>query len=202
MAGHASEIVIPEFKVKYKDVFSLRNLYLMLHETLLEEGWKGYDGEQDHSDIEILYSENVYQRGIHRGGKELWFWWRAVKFPEGKYSGFFRNKLDIDAHVVYAQNVEIIHQGKKMNAQNCEIEMFFRPKIELDYQHQWENHWLMKYFKPIYLNRIIHPELDKREKELYRDAYRIHAKVKQFLQLRTFIPVPEPFFARQFGYEE
>ena len=43
---------------------------------------------------------------------------------------------------------------------------------------------------------------EKKEKELWRDAYRIHAKVKQFLQLRTFVPVPEPFFARQFGYEE
>ena len=76
-----TEIKIPEFRVKYRDVFSLRNLYLMLHEMLLEENWKGADGESDHSDIETFYSENVYQKGIHRGGKELWFWWRAEKFP-------------------------------------------------------------------------------------------------------------------------
>ena len=195
-------IRIPEIKLKYTDVFSLRNLYIMLHQLLLEEGWMGTDSDPNHADIETLYSENVYQRGIHRGGKEIWFWWRAHKYPEGKYSGYFINKLDIDAHVVYLQNVEAVHQGKKMNVQNGEIEMFFRPRIELDYKHKWEHHWLMKNLKSIYEKRIIHSEIDKREKELWRDAYRIHAKLKQYLQLKTFIPVPAPFFARQFGYEE
>ncbi len=193
---------IPEFRVKYRDVFSLRNLYIMLHEMLLEEGWLGKDGEKDHADIETLYSENVYQRGIHRGGKELWFWWRAEKFPEGKYSGYLKNFLEVDAHVVYLQNVEVVHQGKKMTAQNGELEIFFRPRIESDYKGEWEKHWFLKYMKPIYEKRIIHTEIEKREKELWRDVYRIQAKIKQYLQLRTFVPVPEPFFPRQFGFEE
>jgi len=194
---------IPEFKVKYSDVFSLRNLYIMLHELLLEEGWRGPDSDPDHADIETLYSENVYQRGIHRGGKELWFWWRAFKYPEGKYSGYLRNLLDIDAHVVYLQNVEVVHQGKKMTAQKGEIEMFFRARIESDYlREKWENHWFLKYMKPVYEKRMIHAEIEKREKELWRDAYRIQAKIKQYLQLRTFIPVPEPFFPKTYGWEE
>ena len=194
---------IPEFKVKYSDVFSLRNLYIMLHELLLEEGWRGPDSDPDHADIETLYSENAYQRGIHKGGKELWFWWRAYKYPEGKYSGYLRNLLDIDAHVVYLQNVEVVHQGKKMNAQKGEIEVFFRARIESDYlKEKWENHWFLKYMKPVYEKRVIHAEIEKREKELWRDAYRIQTKIKQFLQLRTFIPVPEPFFPRTYGWEE
>ena len=193
---------IPEFRVKYRDVFSLRNLYIMLHQLLLEENWRGVDGSSDHEDIETLYSENVYQRGIHRGGKELWFWWRAYKSLEGKYSGYLRNRLDIDAHLVYLQNVEVVHQGKKMTAQQGEIEMFFRARIESDYNNEWEKHWFLKYIKPIYEKRILHIEIEKREKELWRDAFRIHAKIKQFLQLRTFVPVPEPFFARTYGYEE
>src|SRR3989338_1314724 len=194
---------VPEFRVKYSDVFSLRNLYIMLHEMLLEEGWRGIDGEPDHADIETLYSENVYQHGIHRGGKEIWFWWRAYKHPEGKYSGYLRNLLDIDAHIVYLQNVEVVHQGKKVNAQKGEIEMFFRARIESDYQQEkWEEHWFLKHIKPLYEKMIIHHEIDKREKELWRDAYRIHAKIKQFLQLRNFIPVPEPFFPRTYGFEE
>ncbi|MBI2653115.1 hypothetical protein HYX00_06620 [Candidatus Woesearchaeota archaeon] len=198
------EIVkIPEFKIKYSDVFSLRNLYIMLHEMLLEEGWRGLQDAGDHEDIETLYSENVYQKGIHRGGKELWFWWRAQKFPEGKYSSYLKNFLDIDAHVVYLQTVEVVHQGKKMNVQKGEIEMFFRARIESDYgPEKWENHWFLKYMKPIYEKRIIHAEIEKREKELWRDAYRIQAKIKQYLQLRTFTPVPEPFFPRTYGWEE
>jgi len=198
----ADHYVIPEFRVKFNDVFSLRNLYIMLHELLLEENWRGKQEESDHSDIETLYSENVYQRGIHRGGKEIWFWWRAEKFPEGKYSGYIKNYLEIDAHVVYLQTLEVVHQGKKMNAQKGEIELFFRAKLVTDYRHQWENHAFLKYVKPIYERRVIHPELEKREKELWRDVYRIQAKVKQYLQLRNFIAVPEPFFPRTFGFEE
>ena len=202
MASEGGVVALPEFKVKYRDVFSLRNLYIMLHELLLEEGWHGADNQKDHEDLEILYSENVYQKGIHRGGKELWFWWRAQKFWEGKYSGYFKNTLDIDAHVVYLQNVEVVHQGKKMTAQNCEIEMFFRAKILLDYNHMWENHPFLKYVKPVYEKRIMHHEINKREKELWRDVYRIQSKVKQYLGLRTWMTMPEPFFAMQFGYED
>ena len=194
---------VPEFRVKYNDVFSLRNLYIMLHEMLLEEGWVGADGSKDHEDIETLYSENLYQKGLHRGGKELWFWWRAHKFPEGRYSGYLINKLDIDTHVVYLQNVEVVHQGKKLNVQKGEIEMFFRARIESDYKDEkWENHWFLKHMKPIYEKRIIHSEIEKREKELWRDAYRIQSKIKQYLNFKTFVPVPEPFFPRQFGFEE
>jgi len=196
-------VEIPQFKVKYSDVFSLRNLYIMLHEFLLEEGWVGVDGNADHEDIETLYSENVYQRGIHKGGKEIWFWWRAYKHPEGKYSGYLRNLLDIDAHVVYLQDVEVVQQGKKMTVQKGEIEMFFRARIESDYQpEKWSEHWFLKHIKPLYEKRIIHAEIQKREKELWRDAYRIHSKIKQYLQLRTYVPVSEPFFARTYGYEE
>lgn len=194
---------IPEFKVKFSDVYSLRNLYIMLHQTLLEENWLGAEELPGHEDIETFYSENVYQKGIHRGGKELWFWWRAFKFPEGKYSGYLRNLLDIDAHIVYLQNVEVVHQGKKMNVQKGEIEMFFRARMESDYgPEKWENHWFLKHMKHIYENRVISTEIEKREKELWRDAYRIQAKIKQYLQLRNFIPVPEPFFPKTYGWEE
>ena len=132
----------------------------------------------------------------------MWFWWRASKFPEGKYSGYIKNFLDIDAHVVYLQNLEVVHQGKKMNVQKGEIEIFFRAKLVTDYNKGWENHKFLKYMQPIYEKRIIHAELEKREKELWRDVSRLQAKVKQYLQLRNFVPVPEPFFPRQFGFEE
>ena len=200
--AHGGVVSIPEFKLKYSDVFSLRNLYLTMHEMLLEEGWLVMEGNKDHEDAEILYSENVYQRGIHRGGKEIWLWWRLQKFPEGKYSSYFKNFLDIDAHIVYLQNVEVVHQGKKMNVQKERLRCFSVPRIELDWQHKWDKHWFMRHMKPIYEKRIVHGEIDKMEKELWRDSYRVHAKLKQYLNLKNFVPVPEPFFARQFGYEE
>jgi len=190
---------IPTFSVKYKDVFSIKNLYIMMHELLLEEGWHGFEDQQAdtsaHSDIETLYSENVFQRGIHHGGKEMWIWWRAQKHHEGRESKYFLNTLDLDWHCSYIQDTEIVHQGKKMRTQTGEIEMFFRGRIISDLDQKWEHNWLLKHVKYIFEERIMHAHIEKREKDLWRD------KVKSYLKLRTWMPTPELFHPEQYGYE-
>jgi hypothetical protein len=200
---------IPQFSIKYKDVFSLKNLYQMLHEMLMEEGWWGFEttevtpGSELHSDIETLYSENVYQKGVHSGGKELWIWWRSKRAgPIGKHHGYFRDLLDIDWHGAWLQEREIIHQGKKLKVQQGEMEIFFRPRIEGDYNGTWSKNRLLKHFQHIYEHRIMHQDIEKREKELWRDTYRIASKVKTWLNLRTYMPVVEQFHPKLYGQEE
>ena len=196
---------VPEFRIKYKDVFHLKNLYVMIHEYLAEEGFadkdQGSGNQEAHRYAETLYMEKFVQKGIHQGGKEMWVWWRTMKSPEGKYSGYYRYLLDMDFHAVYMKDEEIIHQGKKMKIQSGEIEFFIRAKIEADYQGKWEKHWLLKHFHKLYYGRLIRYEFEKREKELWREAYRFQAKIKQFLNLRTFVPVSDPFWAPIYGYE-
>lgn len=196
---------IPLFKIKYKDVFHLKNLYVMIHEYLVEEGFLDEEQEQSasggHKYTETLYMEKFIQKGIHQGGKEMWVYWRTFKMPETKYSGYMRYLLDFDFHVMYMQDIEIMHHGKKMKIQSGEIEFFIRPKIEVDYRGEWRKHWLLKHLLKIYNGRILHHEFEKREKELWRDAYRFQGKIKNFLNLRTFIPVPEPFWSPIYGYE-
>jgi hypothetical protein len=196
---------IPLFSVKYKDVFSLKNLYIMMHELLLEEGWHGFEGQEAdtsaHSDIETLYSENVFQKGIHQGGKEMWIWWRGQRHHEGRRSDYFLDTLDLDWHCAYMEEREIVHQGKKIKTQWGEIEMFFRGRIMSDMGHAWEKSWLLKYLKPIYQNRIMYAHIEKREKDLWRDLYRIQSKVKAYLKLRTWMPTPELFHPKQHGFE-
>ncbi|MBI2651736.1 hypothetical protein HYX01_04655 [Candidatus Woesearchaeota archaeon] len=196
---------IPTFSIKYKDVFSLKNLYVMMHELLAEEGWFGFEGiEEDtstHSDMEKLYSENIYQKAIHQGGKEMWVWWRARKHHEGRYSSYFLNTLDLDWHCAYIQEKEIVHQGKKMKVQYGEIEMFFKAKIIGDLNNQWKKHWFLKHFKHIYEHRFMHAHLEKREKDLWRDVYRLQSKAKAYLTLRTWMPTPELFHPKLYGWE-
>ncbi len=201
--GEHKVVEIPEFRVKYNDVFSLRNLYLMMRTTLLEEGWKGVDEEDDGSDFETYYSENLFQKSAHRGGKEMWVYWRVEKGigPAGRPNSYFKEFLEIDMHMVYVENVEIVNQGRKMTAQKAEIEIFFRPYIKGDLGGKWGKHPVLKHFKHIYEERIMRIEIEKKEKDLWREAYRIQARVKQFLELRQQGPISEPFFARKFGYE-
>ncbi len=174
----------------------------MLHHLLVEEGWRGTDADPDLADAEILYSENVYQKGIHKGGKDLWFWWRLQKQPEGKYNSYFMNHLEIDVHVVYLQNVEVIHQGKKITVQKGEIEIMLRSKMETDYQHHWAHHWLLKHFQKVFETKFVGPMLYKREKDLWQDAYKIQSRLKQYLNLRDYMAVSEGFFPKTYGWED
>ncbi|MBL7055242.1 hypothetical protein ISS05_05800 [Candidatus Woesearchaeota archaeon] len=192
---------VPQFKIKYKDVFSLKNLYVMMHELLWEEGWRGYEGDRWHADVETLYSENIFQKGIHMGGKELWAWWRLQKNIEGKPNGYFKYLLDIDFHGVGLNDVEVMHQGKKIKVVKGECEIMFRPKLEGDHTTAWRNHWLLKNFQDIYEKRILGAEVEKFEKHLWRETYKISAKVKDFLNEKIFVPVPEPFHPKMYGWE-
>ena len=196
---------IPLFSVKYIDVFSLQNLYVTMHEFLLEEGWLGFEGKEEamegHTDIETLYSENDFQQGIHKGGKEYWIWWRARKHHEGHRSDYFLNVLDLDWHVSRLQQREIVHQGKKMKTDWADLEMFFKARIMSDLGNKWKRNWFLKNFKKIYEDRIMHAHIEKREKDLWRDVYRLQSKVKAYLNLRTWLPTPELFHAKQYGWE-
>ncbi|MBS3132414.1 hypothetical protein J4212_08330 [Candidatus Woesearchaeota archaeon] len=208
MSGHREPVgEVPETRIKYKDVFSLKNLYIMMHELLMEEGWVGLGtggnvkGYEMHADIETLYSENVYQKGVHSGGKEMWVWWRTHKIGIGEFSGYFEKRMDIDWHLSYGQDVEAIHQGKKVKVQSGELEMFFRGEILGDKDGTWGRHPVLKHFQDIYEKRIMSQDIDKMEKDLWRDIYRISSKMKAFLNMRTFLPISKEFHPMLYGAE-
>jgi len=199
---------VDSFKVKYSDVFHLKNLYVMMHEYLADEGWYGQkrvaadNPSNSHRDIEKLYMERYHQKALHRGGRELWVWWRLTKQPYGKGQTYYEYRLAIDFHIMYLVDQEIIHQGKKMKINKGEIEIFFRPEIvRTATGESWSKHWFLKRFQDVFERRVWSEDFDKMEKELWREAYRLQGVVKAYLNLRNFIPVPEPFHPKLWGYE-
>jgi len=189
-------------RIKFKDFFHLKNLYVMMHEWLLEESWLGENMLPDHSDIEKLYLENMYQKGVHYGGKEMWVLWRLQKNPEGKKHGYFINKMNVDFHLMFGRDHEIVHQGKKLKVQWGELEIFVKAYVDSDYKKDWEKHFFLKRINELFRRRALSEEIEKREKELYRETQRFVAAVKRFLNLRNFIPTPEPFHTPLYGYED
>ncbi len=153
-------------------------------------------------DIEKLYLERHHQKALHKGGKEMWVWWRLKKSPFGKTQGYYEYRLDVDYHIMYLVNKEIMHQGKKITVNKGEIEIEFRPTIvRTDMGEKWRKHWFLRHIQELYEKRIISQDLDKMEKELWREAYRFQAVVKAYLNLRNFIPVPEAFHPKLYGME-
>jgi len=180
-----------------------------MHEWLTDEWWVGDDKvvggphpSQAHRDIEKLYMERHHQKALHRGGTELWIWWRVRKFPFGKNQGYYEFRMDIDFHGMYLVKQEIMHQGKKIRVDKGELEIQIRPKIVRTTKAEaWKKHWFLKNFQELYEKRIISQDLDKLEKEIWREAYRFQGVIKTYLNLRNFIPVPEPFHPKLYGME-
>jgi hypothetical protein len=199
-------VAVPPFKIKYSDVFHLKNLYVMMHEFLVDNGWigssQGSSPNASHQDIEKLYMERHHQKALHRGGKEYWIWWRVRKPPLGKTHGYYEYRMDIDFHGMYIESREIMHHGKKIKVNKGEMEIEFKPKLVRSATAKaWKDHWLLKHFQDIYEARIISQEVEKMEKDLWRDAYRLQAAVKSYLNLRNFIPVAELFTGKKYGME-
>jgi hypothetical protein len=198
---------VPEFRIKYNDVFHLKNLYVMMHEYLVDENWAGESGMGDqpnesHIDIEKFYMERHHQKSLHRGDMELWLWWRLKKNPLIKNQGYYEFRIEIDFHGMYLKKEEVMHQGKKLNVNRGELEIFFRPYItRTPLAEEWKTHWILKHFRDLYEKRIMDYDFDKMEKELWREAYKLQGVVKAYLNLRNFIPVPEPIHPKLYGME-
>ena len=189
---------LPELKWKMSDYLNLRSFYTMMHQYLLELGWEGIGGDgvhyiEKHRSMEVLYMELDYAKAVHQGGKELWFYWRLKKFMQGKPHPYFELHLDMDFQMVFIKDAEITYGGRKMKLQHGDINMRITPWIEADKQNRWKTHWLLQHFKDLYEERIMRQDLDKWEKELWREVNRFTSKLKEFIEFRSFIPVQVGF---------
>ena len=180
----AKEEYLPsaQFKIKYKDYIHLKNLYIMMHEWVVEEGYATRKDED--------FKEEFYlQRETQKAGKEIWFWWRLEKHPQS--SSYYAYWLDVDVRVILLKDVEVMHQGQKFKTNYGYPEIRIDAKVILDYHHTWRKHWLLKNFNKFFHQRIYHGEVRFHRLQLYRDAYRFSEAIKTFLKMRTFMPEPE-----------
>ena len=93
------------FRIKWKDIFNVKEFYKAIHEWLEENSWKDMEDGKDH--YETLYFEKI---GFFND-KELWIHWRPQKIPTA--TSFYRFHLDLDFHYLYLVPTEVIHEGKK-----------------------------------------------------------------------------------------
>lgn len=169
------------FRLKYRDVFNLKNFYRMVHEWLKEKDWKAADGSEDHYEI------FVYEKHDEAGFREIHVWWRPEKgfAPDGK---FYKWKLKIDFKCLYLKSAEIMWQGKKLKVEKGELEMKIRSYVELVGLKEWKKHPILKYFANVYWRRIMWGDLMKIKMLLYRETYELQDSMKAFLQMKRFLP--------------
>lgn len=162
------------FSLNFKGVFHLKQLYMMIREWLMENGYK-----------EDKWMEQLYLQREGPPGKEHWIWWRMNK----NINKYFKYKFNVDFHTLTISDTEIVHEGKKVKAQKGEIEVFFDMRLILDPNDQWENHWLLKHeiIQRWWKGKFFKPEIDQHEELSIKDAYRLQGVLKQYLDLKGFM---------------
>lgn len=178
-------LIAAKFRLKHKDYFSMKGLYVVMHEWLVDEG---YATRSDPDFPETFY---LHREVGGTAGNELWIWWRMKKFPNNVFNSYYRYRIDIDFHIILLRPAEIMYEGQKFKADWGEPEITVTATCESDWQGTWKNHWFLKNFHDIFWKRIFKNEFEAHKNELYREAYRFQEAIKTYLKLKTYLPEPE-----------
>lgn len=171
-------------RVKYKDVFHMKNFYRFIHEWVKEEGYL-----DEYESDEYIEKLNLDKRS-NITGHEIWLWWRTEKKP-AQASTYYKYHLWIDYHIVGLEEFEIMYEGKKFKTNRGEVELHLTGFMETDVGGRWKKHWFLRHFERLYYRRIMKKQWDMHRLELIRDTYRLQEAVKGFLELKRFITEKE-----------
>jgi len=166
--------------IKYEDVFSFKELYKVIRDWLIAFE---YASDKRDEKMEKFYLEK------HAGGvKELWIWWRTSKTPhESKY---FKYVINVDYHVLNMKDVEIMHKGNKIKANKGEVEILINCYLDTEAEFQLEKS-LFRSIAKLFRKRIYKQETEQHKKDLQGDLNLLQHEIKQFLELKGFLPKSE-----------
>jgi hypothetical protein len=176
---------IEETRIKFKDIFHIKNVYTDMHDWLVEEG---YGPVGDPYFPEILYNH----MWVQNAGEEIRFWWRVQK-PTA--SNYYRYEMDITVLSFNIKPTEIMLHGKKFKANTGEMEIKVRSRILIDPDGRWKKHFLLKHLHPLLYKRLLFKKLDVHREELHHDVRRFMEMLKEHFQLKRYLPEQE---AQQF----
>ena len=167
-----------DFEFKAIKVFHMKNFYKFVYWWLQEEGYRGCNPEDENDDHPETYYE---EWRMPDGDMQRRIWWRLVFNPEfhGRDEARHRYIIDINFKNLFLKNVDTVINGRKVKAQEGEIELKVDAKL-LYYMEDVFEHPILHYFKYFFKKRWTKPM-----KEGYRDDLR--ARMRKFQDaLRDF----------------
>ena len=178
-------------KVKYKDIFDMKEFYTALYYWLMEYGWSDSNGTKEGKSpgkerFETLYNEKISPDGK---AKEHFIRWRLKKMAPD--TNKMRYYIDINFHTIALTSAEVVRDGQKIKANKGEVEITIHAFIEKIYETELGEHKLLKYFKDLFIKRIYKQEFETRKKELYQEIYVLQNFIKQWFKLKRYLPYEE-----------
>jgi hypothetical protein len=189
MAAEKVEVMKNDIRLVYENVYNLKELYKFIREWLVEEGYAN-DGYKTKDNAADQYMEKFYFERNLNGVKEQVIWWRTFKKGIGK-SKRITKSLWIDFHQLGIKDVEVVVDGRKTKAQKGEVELYIRPKLEVDIEKDGGkiSKRILKWFK----KNVYDEEIEQSRIDCYNDALKLEAEIKQFLEMPTEKPFHSTF---------
>ena len=174
--------LVTKYVVNRKDFMLLENLYLLMHEWLIEHGYVSRN--------DAAFPEKYYLHKEGGGGKEIWWRWRPTRTPLGDKNKLWRFDLNIDVHVLTMKDVEAVIAGKKYKAQQGEVEVQVGAFLAEDPDRVLEKS-MFKDIKKILYGRLWKQQAKMLEDQLYKDAMQFRDAINTFLTIDTYLPTKE-----------
>lgn len=183
------DFLVARLEIENEETFHLKNLYKMIHDWLIEEGFKTiyYDIDPADENPEIFYLERI----LGTGAKEHRIWWRCIKTP-GK-SKYYRYFMRINFLTLNMKSIEVMHQGHKMKTDRGDCVITIEAWLQLDYNKEWRDHSFLKHFDNYFRRRVYKAQVESYKIDLYKASYRLQNVIKQYLKLKTLYEMPKPF---------
>jgi hypothetical protein len=181
LSGQMLEVAF-DHRIKYRDVFSMKYLYVIMHDWLCDQGWG--------SRSDPAFPETFYlHRWTQNSGEEIWIYWRLRRSPPD--DSYMEYRLDVDFHVIGLKDYDAIYDGKKFKSNYGEVEVKLFSKVVFDPKKTWDKDAIAKSFRPLFFRRIIKGKMEAHKKQLHYETYRFLDMIKVYLKLRTYHPEPE-----------
>ena len=180
------DILAAKFEIENEQTFQFKQLYKIMYEWLMEEGW-GNQYVPDNKKLETLYYEKTFQGGM----QEHAIWWRCQRNPHG--NRYFRYVMKIDFQTIGMGKTEVLHKGAKFKTYVGDIVLRVESWLQLDYKNEWMDHWLLKHFDRVFRQRVYRKNIELYKQDLYNDTYRFQQMIKQFLKLKNPMQMGESF---------
>lgn len=182
-------------RVKFFGIFDFKELYRAVRDRLTDIGYLKGD---DYKYVEKYYSEKVSSDA--KEAKTIWIWWRTHKTEEG--SPYYEQHIDIDFHLRYITDMEVMVDNEKKKVQKGEIDVMIEAYLILDPGDKWENHWFLKTVHPLFYKRIWRKRREDRKNSTMTDAYKVQAMIKEFFEISHFMPLKGESFYPTYGYKK
>jgi hypothetical protein len=183
--GDERDILATRWEIEHEQVFHLKNLYKLMYEWLVDEGFEAVDTGDDK--IEAMYVDQTYPGGF----KEHQIWWRACQVPRG--NAYYRYFLKIDWQTLVMTKIEIMHKGQKFSTNRGDVIIRCEAWLQLDYQDKWKNSKFLHFFDEWFRKRFYLEKIKAYRQDLYATAYRLENTVKQYLELKSPVDWGKPF---------